>query len=60
MKKLLLLSLLFLSTVGFTIAQKQPKFDSLVVLTTDLGEITLLLYGDTPLHRANFLKLAGD
>ena len=31
--------------------------DVKVVLTTDLGDITLLLYGDTPAHRDNFVKL---
>ena len=32
----------------------------LVLLKTDLGDITLRLYDDTPLHRDNFLKLAAE
>lgn len=32
--------------------------DAKVIITTDMGDITLLLYGDTPAHRDNFLKLA--
>lgn len=31
-----------------------------VVLNTSLGDITILLYGDTPLHRDNFVKLVND
>ncbi len=41
---------------GCASAQKQP----LVVITTDYGEIRLKLYDETPLHRDNFLKLAGE
>ncbi len=32
--------------------------NSLVVISTDLGDIKLKLYNETPLHRDNFLKLA--
>ena len=36
--------------------------DVKVLLNTSLGDITLLLYGDTPRHRDNFIKRveAGD
>lgn len=34
--------------------------DAKVLIHTDLGDITVLLYGDTPLHRDNFLKLARE
>lgn len=39
-------------------AQKPPKKDSLVVIHTPYGDLTVLLYRATPIHRANFLKLA--
>ena len=32
--------------------------DSIVVISTRLGDITVRLYKDTPLHRANFVRLA--
>ena len=32
--------------------------DNLVIITTPKGDISLMLYDDTPLHRENFLKLA--
>lgn len=31
----------------------------LVTISTQFGEIKLILFDDTPLHKANFLKLAG-
>jgi len=34
--------------------------ESLVIISTPKGDITLMLYDDTPLHRDNFLKLAGE
>jgi cyclophilin family peptidyl-prolyl cis-trans isomerase len=34
--------------------------DNLVIISTPKGDITLLLYDDTPLHHKNFLKLAGE
>lgn len=34
--------------------------DALVELTTTAGNVTLRLYGDTPKHRANFLKLVKE
>jgi cyclophilin family peptidyl-prolyl cis-trans isomerase len=33
---------------------------SLVVINTSKGDITLMLYDDTPLHHDNFLRLAGE
>ncbi|PKP02602.1 MAG: peptidylprolyl isomerase [Bacteroidetes bacterium HGW-Bacteroidetes-9] len=34
--------------------------ESIVVISTDKGDITLKLYDDTPKHRDNFLKLAAE
>jgi len=42
-------------------AAKKPrvsKKDEVVTITTSLGDIRLILFSDTPLHRANFLKKA--
>ncbi len=53
----LLLSLLLLSFAGR--AAKNPlksKKDEVVTISTSLGDIRLILFSDTPLHRANFLK----
>ncbi len=57
MKKLTFLSfiLLFFFTMELD-AQKQTK----VLIHTDLGDIKVLLYNDTPKHSQNFAKLANE
>ncbi len=40
--------------------QRDVKKVEIVVLTTQYGQITILLYDDTPLHRDNFLKLVKE
>lgn len=37
-----------------------PKKDSLVVIHTPYGDMTVVLYYQTPVHRANFLKLVSE
>jgi peptidyl-prolyl cis-trans isomerase B (cyclophilin B) len=57
----LLLGLLLLGFTGQ--AAKNPlksKKDEVVTISTSLGDIRLILFSDTPLHRANFLKKAKD
>ena len=39
---------------------KMENKDAVVVITTSLGDITVRLYGDTPKHRDNFLKLVKE
>jgi peptidyl-prolyl cis-trans isomerase B (cyclophilin B) len=36
-----------------------PK-DTLVIISTDFGDMTVMLYTATPLHRTNFIKLASE
>ena len=56
MKKLLLpLLLMFLFVVSSTFAQVEKE--SVVIIHTDKGDITVKLYNQTPKHRDNFLKL---
>ncbi|WP_341224353.1 peptidylprolyl isomerase [uncultured Arcticibacterium sp.] len=56
MKKLLLLILIGLSLNTF--AQKVSKKDYLVTMETSKGTMHLILFDETPLHKANFIKLA--
>ncbi len=37
-----------------------PRTDVKVLISTSLGDIEVLLYGDTPKHQANFIKLVKD
>jgi cyclophilin family peptidyl-prolyl cis-trans isomerase len=46
---------LLISTLSF--AQKKSKKDYLVTLNTKYGTMHLVLFDDTPLHKANFVKL---
>lgn len=49
--------LLSLSSWAANPAFKSKK-DEVVTITTSLGDIRLILFSDTPLHRANFLRKA--
>ncbi|MBL7923284.1 MAG: peptidylprolyl isomerase [Bacteroidia bacterium] len=67
MKKSVLICLtLLLSLTQASFAQKKNKKmeespkDSLIEISTDYGTMKVKLYKETPLHRANFLKLAGE
>lgn len=37
-----------------------PRKDVKVLMHTTMGDVTLLLYGDTPLHLDNFVRLASE
>jgi cyclophilin family peptidyl-prolyl cis-trans isomerase len=45
-----------------TIKEKINKMDNhtYVLITTDYGDIKIMLYNETPLHKANFIKLAKE
>jgi cyclophilin family peptidyl-prolyl cis-trans isomerase len=60
MKHLLCLLLLIVLGVPSARAQKTKKKDYLVTLQTDQGTLRLILHDQTPLHKANFLKLAKE
>jgi len=48
-------------SVGFAQKKKKPsKKDEVVTITTPQGEIKLVLFDETPLHKENFLKLAKE
>lgn len=58
-KKSLVLAFLCLFSVG-VFAQKSSKKDDVVTIKTDLGTIRVILFDETPKHKANFLKLTKD
>jgi len=58
MKRIYLLSvMLFLS---FSILSAKDEKNYVVNIMTNRGEITLMLYNQTPLHRDNFVKLCNE
>lgn len=56
MKKFIILTLLSFVFVGAN-AQKKKRKDYLLTLTTNKGVTHMILYDETPLHKANFIKL---
>ena len=63
MKKKFAFTLAFSALLAFgtqaEISGKDDK-DTLVVIGTRFGEITVVLFPETPIHRSNFLKLASE
>ncbi len=65
MKKQLLITLIILSTGTFSRGFSQNKKErmenqkeTMLLIQTDLGDIKVKLYNETPQHRDNFIKLA--
>jgi len=44
----------------FSCSSSRNNKDSFVLIKTDLGDITVRLYNETPVHRDNFLKLVNN
>lgn len=57
MKKLTLVMAVFFS---LQLMSQNSKPETLVVIHTSYGDITAMLYNDTPLHRDNFIKLVNE
>lgn len=57
MKKLILLLLLPTLCLAQKKAKNHKNQDYLVTVTTDLGVMNIILYDQTPQHKANFIKL---
>lgn len=56
-------ALLMLLALGFSLSAVQAQEDAArprVKMSTSLGDIVVELYNETPQHRDNFLKLAGE
>lgn len=54
-------SLLLLAQTVLAQPKKKPsKYDFLVNISTEFGDIKLILFEETPLHRENFLKLTRE
>jgi len=61
MKKFLVIMFLLLAMTGFSGAQNpENSGETMVLIHTELGDMKLKLYNDTPEHRKNFLKLVNE
>jgi peptidyl-prolyl cis-trans isomerase B (cyclophilin B) len=57
MKRILLLVFATLFSISIMAQDKTTAKETLVVVKTKFGDITMKLYNDTPQHRDNFIKL---
>ncbi|MBE0641053.1 MAG: peptidylprolyl isomerase [Bacteroidales bacterium] len=53
-------SLILLCLIPLAMTQAQNDKRTRVLIQTDLGDITVELYNETPLHRDNFIKLVRE
>ncbi|HTL82547.1 MAG TPA: peptidylprolyl isomerase [Bacteroidia bacterium] len=60
MKQRLILPAIALICLPFITSYKSADMRSKVLIHTDLGDIKIVLYDETPKHRDNFLKLVKD
>ncbi|TXK24757.1 peptidylprolyl isomerase [Pontibacter qinzhouensis] len=61
LKQLLLIFFMLVTGPASVMAQKNLKGkDQLITITTPQGTLKLVLFDDTPQHKANFLKLARE
>ncbi len=52
--------LLFGLSITESLAKKKPKKDTIATISTQFGDMVVVLYDETPQHKANFLKLAKE
>jgi cyclophilin family peptidyl-prolyl cis-trans isomerase len=57
--KTLTIALLTFLFAGTALAAKPPK-NTFVEIKTSMGDMVVMLYNDTPLHKENFLKLVAE
>jgi peptidyl-prolyl cis-trans isomerase B (cyclophilin B) len=56
--KIILAAILFWPVVSFSQGIPDNENDYLITLSTDKGEIKMVLYDETPIHKMNFVELA--
>jgi cyclophilin family peptidyl-prolyl cis-trans isomerase len=60
MRRILLTHVILLSMLGVWSQQNTERSGTIVIIATSLGDIELLLYDETPLHRDNMVKLINE
>lgn len=58
--KFFIFLLFFGLSITASLAKKKPKKDTIVTISTQFGDMVVVLYDETPQHKANFLKLAKE
>jgi len=60
MKRIIILFFATIFSITIMAQDKASAKETLVVVKTKFGDITMKLYNDTPLHRDNFIKLINE
>ncbi|MBC7391093.1 MAG: peptidylprolyl isomerase [Opitutaceae bacterium] len=60
MKQLFFVFAFAISFYSYSQKAKLSKKDNLITISTSLGSFTLLLFDETPKHKANFIKLTNE
>ena len=60
MTKKIFFAIILLSIVLFSFTKSGSKSDYLVTIRTEFGDMKILLFDDTPIHKEHFLKLAKE
>ena len=63
MKKNLIFGIFAMLTLTLMANEPKPsnkKSETMVVISTEYGDMKIKLYDETPLHRDNFIKLAKE
>ena len=61
MKELIIILIFLLNSVFlFSLTADDPPSGKRAVISTEIGDIEILLYDETPLHRDNFIRLAKE
>lgn len=60
MKKILSIAVIFLVFISCSQQDDTSKTDDIAIISTEFGEIAVVLYDETPQHKDNFLKLARE
>ena len=60
LRKYLVYVLMSLLAINTSCAQKESKYEKLITISTQFGEMKIILFDETPKHKANFIKLAEE
>ncbi|MCH8318363.1 MAG: peptidylprolyl isomerase [Bacteroidetes bacterium] len=60
LRKYLVYVLMSLLAINSCCAQKESKYEKLITISTQFGEMKIILFDETPKHKANFIKLAEE
>jgi cyclophilin family peptidyl-prolyl cis-trans isomerase len=64
LKNIILSAIIFISAADFNVFAQEKgakkQVEPIILIKTDLGDIKVKLYNETPIHRDNFLKLASE